>query len=344
MAKKPTITTVSSGYTSGTTLNANIEALRDAFDNTVSRDGSTPNTMSADFDMNNNDILNVGTLYADDVDIAGSSVAASAAAAAASAAAAAISETNAAASFDAFDDIYLGAKASAPATDNDGDALATGALYYNTSSNEMFAWTGSAWQSINAGALLNTNDLNDLNDVPTARTNLGLGSMATQAASSVAITGGNIQGVAITNITDMAIADGGTGASTSYGALINLFVLDDADPGDYSSGLIIPSGTTGERPATPDGKEIRYNETLGQFEGYNGTSWGSIGGAGRFKGENGETGDLASGLGDIFRVHEKTLNTSVTIDADENAVAVGPLTIASGVTVTVTSGGNLRIV
>ena len=64
-------------------------------------------------------------------------------------------------------------------------------------------------------------------------------------------------------------------------------------------------------------------------------------GGGLFKGENGEVGSSA---GDIFRVNEQTLNTSVTIDADENASATGPLSIASGVTLTVTSGGNLTIV
>ena len=58
MAKKPTLTDVSSGYTSQTTLNSNFEALRDAFDNTLSRDGSTPNQMESDLDMNSNDILN----------------------------------------------------------------------------------------------------------------------------------------------------------------------------------------------------------------------------------------------------------------------------------------------
>jgi len=63
---------------------------------------------------------------------------------------------------------------------------------------------------------------------------------------------------------------------------------------------------------------------------------------GTFKGENGEKN--AANAGDIFRVHEQELNTSVTIDADENGVAVGPLTIASGVTITITSGGNLSIV
>ena len=50
-----------------------------------------------------------------------------------------------------------------------------------------------------------------------ARTNLGLGTMATQAASNVAITGGSIAG-----ITDLALADGGTGASTAADARTNL--------------------------------------------------------------------------------------------------------------------------
>ena len=64
-------------------------------------------------------------------------------------------------------------------------------------------------------------------------------------------------------------------------------------------------------------------------------------GGGLFKGENGQVGSSA---GDIFRINEQTLNTSTTIDADENANATGPLAIASGVTLTVTSGGNLSIV
>ena len=62
MAKKPTITTITSGHASITALNANYVALRDAFDNTVSRDGSSPNTMSADLDLNGNDITNVNTI------------------------------------------------------------------------------------------------------------------------------------------------------------------------------------------------------------------------------------------------------------------------------------------
>ena len=63
----------------------------------------------------------------------------------------------AAASFDSFDDRYLGAKASAPSTDNDGNALLTGALYFNSSSNQIFNWTGSAWEAIKPTSSEQTN-------------------------------------------------------------------------------------------------------------------------------------------------------------------------------------------
>jgi hypothetical protein len=62
MAKQPTITTITSGHASITKLNNNFTALRDGFDNTISRDGSSPNTMSADLDLNGNDLNNVGAL------------------------------------------------------------------------------------------------------------------------------------------------------------------------------------------------------------------------------------------------------------------------------------------
>lgn len=69
----------------------------------------------------------------------------------------------------------------------------------------------------------------------------------------------------------------------------------------------------------------------------------SLLGGGYYKGERGTFGPAAA-AGDIFRVHEQTLNTNVTIDATENALAAGPLTVASGVTLTVATGGNLSIV
>jgi hypothetical protein len=71
----------------------------------------------------------------------------SATAASNSASAASSSASSAAASYDSFDDRYLGPKASAPTVDNDGNTLLTGALYWNTTSSNLFVWSGSAWTS-----------------------------------------------------------------------------------------------------------------------------------------------------------------------------------------------------
>lgn len=65
MAKKPDITTIASGYYSRQALNSNFENLRDKFDNTLSLDGSTPNAMGADFDVNGYRILNAGQIDTD---------------------------------------------------------------------------------------------------------------------------------------------------------------------------------------------------------------------------------------------------------------------------------------
>ena len=73
--------------------------------------------------------------------------------AATSASNAATSATNAASSFDSFDDRYLGAKSSQPATDNDGDALITGALYFDSTANEVRVYDGNSW--VAAGSAVN---------------------------------------------------------------------------------------------------------------------------------------------------------------------------------------------
>ena len=76
-----------------------------------------------------------------------SNASSSASAAASSATAAAASATDAANSADAFDDVYLGSKSSDPTTDNDGDALAAGMLYFNTTDDLLRVYSGSAWQN-----------------------------------------------------------------------------------------------------------------------------------------------------------------------------------------------------
>jgi len=93
---------------------------------------------------------------------------------------AASSATSAAASYDSFDDRYLGAKSSAPSTDNDGDALIDGALYWNSTSDQMFSWDGSAWVAIKPTSSEQTNinavaaDATDIGAVAGKATEIGL--------------------------------------------------------------------------------------------------------------------------------------------------------------------------
>jgi 6-phosphogluconolactonase (cycloisomerase 2 family) len=88
----------------------------------------------------------------------------SASAASGSASAAAGSAVSAAASYDAFDDRYLGEKASDPTLDNDGNALITGALYFNTSTTAMKVYTGSVWQDV--APVATTVTLSQVTDFP----------------------------------------------------------------------------------------------------------------------------------------------------------------------------------
>ena len=69
MAKTATINTISSGYASQTQLNENFENINTALENTISRDGSAPNAMQGDLDLNNNDLLNVKAIYVDGVNV-----------------------------------------------------------------------------------------------------------------------------------------------------------------------------------------------------------------------------------------------------------------------------------
>ena len=93
---------------------------------------------------------------------------------------------------DNFDDTYLGAKASDPTVDNDGDALTAGDLYFNTSSNELKVYNGSAWQVAavsTVGLLAASNNLSDVASAATSRTNLGastVGANVFTAASAAA--------------------------------------------------------------------------------------------------------------------------------------------------------------
>ncbi len=92
---------------------------------------------------------------------------------------------------------------------------------------------------------------------------------------------------------------------------------------------IIPSGTTAQRDASPSNSYFRYNTDLDSFEGYVDGAWGGVGGA---------------QAGGVIYENSQTVTSNYTITSGKNGFSVGPITIDTGVTVTVPSGSVWTII
>ena len=141
---------------------------------------------------------------------------------------------------------------------------------------------------------------------------------------------------------------------------------------DGTQAVLIPKGNnTTERPGTPVSGMLRYNTTINEFEGYNGTAWASVGGSAisndtstatdlfptfvdattgtaleiftsnaqyLFKPSTGELKVKAPVASNGIVVNADTMTSNYTIDSGTNGLSVGPFTISGGVTLTIASG------
>jgi hypothetical protein len=280
------------------------------------------------------------------------------------------SANNAAASYDSFDDRYLGAKSTVPTLDNDGNALLTGALYWDDNLSAMRAYNGTAWVTLPAatastvsntpsGNIAATNVQAAINELDaekallagsaiqafSASTFTGSGSgltgtaagltsggnallagSATQefSASTFTGSGSGVTGLPIVGGTTgtLTVARGGTGAVTATAALVSLGNRTGATGSE-----ILPVGTTAQRDVSPAAGYLRFNSDVNKPEVYSGSNWGSVGG-----------GATGGGSDTIFNLNGQVVTTNYTIPSGSNASTVGPLSVPSGVAVTISSG------
>jgi hypothetical protein len=136
------------------------------------------------------------------------------------------------------------------------------------------------------------------------------------------------------NAANSAFVTIGTLASTNLGlaSLAGATFTGDVILGTTTA-LELPDGTTGQRPGSPVAGMIRYNTSLVQFEGYKNSVWGAIGG-----------GATGGGSDDVFYENGQTVTTNYTLSTNKNAVTAGPVTVNSGVTVTIPSGSSWVVV
>lgn len=249
MAKKPTVTTIGSGYASTTTLNNNFEALRDAFDNTLSLDGSTPNAMQADLDMNGNDILDAGSILVGGQDLLAltqtslTSAQAAQAAAEASELAAETSETNAA--------------TSATSASTSASNAATSA---SQAASSALAASGSATASATSAVAAESAEVN----AETAETNAA-------ASATAAATSATNAATSATNAASSATAAAGSASTASAASDAALAALDSFD--DRYLGQKASDPTLDNDGDALVAGALYFNTTDGIMKVYDGSVW-----------------------------------------------------------------------
>ena len=120
------------------------------------------------------------------------------------------------------------------------------------------------------------------------------------------------------------------GFSTDFQAGISTFKNTTVDDTGF---LRLPTGTTALRPSAGISTQgmMRYNTTLSKFEGYTypAETWGTLGG-----------GAGGGGADEIFVENAMVVTNDYELSSGKSASSVGPITVNSGVTVTIPSGQN----
>lgn len=194
-------------------------------------------------------------------------------------------------------------------------------VLYCDGTNVVDAVTNFSSLKINNIDAVNLSDTQTLSN-KTINASAFNGSIGATTPSTGAFTNFSASGTFALTGDQVQVSEGGTGASTPTNAKINLEVITST-----TGSARLPSGTTGQRDGVPSAGFIRFNTSTVKFEGYTGSAWTSVGG-----------GATGGGPDAIFVENGQTVTTNYTITTSNNAMSTGPITINSGITVTVPSG------
>lgn len=186
----------------------------------------------------------------------------------------------------------------------------------------------------------------------------------------------------LSSVTSTALVGALTGTvgatSPTTGAFTTMTASSDSSF-TSTGALAISNGTTAQRPGSPAVGMLRYNSTIGEFEGYSGASpsWKSVGGSAisndtstasnlyplfaaattgtaqnvytsnaqyLFKPSTGELSVKAPRASNGILVNSATVTSDYTIASGDNGLSAGPVSVDSGVTVTVSSGSVWTVV
>ena len=160
---------------------------------------------------------------------------------------------------------------------------------------------------------------------------------ANLVSANAQITGGSISNVSITfdsiNNTPIGNSAPSTGRFTTISASNSIVVGANSTPISVlinaTDALGVPVGNTVQEPANAAAGYLRFNTDTVQFEGYNGSVWGGIGGA---------------QAGGAIITNNQTATVNYTITSTQNGFSVGPVSVANGVVITISAGSRWAII